>query len=115
MLEDLFATFIAKAGASIKVATKVAAKAVNRRFPGHRWMGGFGAGLLLITPLASQGQTSQTVTWVGGDTLGRYSEPLNWNTGTPPVNNPGTNYVVVVGPNDSVLYDWLGPATLSSD
>ena len=50
-------------------------------------------------------QTGATVTWAGGNSFLGWSQDTNWNPQIAPLNNPGTNFTVIVPDYTSLSYD----------
>ena len=57
-----------------------------------------------LQPLAFA-QTGATVTWAGGNSFLGWAEATNWNPQIAPLNNPGTNFTVIVPDYTSLSYD----------
>lgn len=55
-----------------------------------------------------------TAIWTGGNSFKSYSGSTNWDRGAVPINNPGTNYVVLVNANDSLVFDRPGSSAVGS-
>ena len=58
--------------------------------------------LALVCPLSTR---AQTINWAGGNSFQNWLNPANWSPQIVPTNSPGTNFVVVIGANSSLLFD----------
>ena len=50
-------------------------------------------------------QTGATTTWAGGNSFLSWAQAANWNPQIVPLNNPGTNFTVIVPDYTSLSYD----------
>jgi len=71
-----------------------------------------GAALLLATQ--AHAQVGQTVTWAGGNSYRTWADATNWNPQVVPLNNPGTNFTVIVPDSTSLTYDSGGAGTIEA-
>ncbi len=53
-----------------------------------------------------------TATWTGSGDGVNYSNPANWDVGVVPLNDPNTQYNVVIGTNKNVRFDIDNPGTV---
>jgi hypothetical protein len=74
----------------------------------------FSAGLGCFLASLAQAQISQTVTWNGGDSFGSYGDSNNWTPRVVPLNNPGTNFTVIVPVSTSLMADNLGEGQIEA-
>jgi hypothetical protein len=68
----------------------------------------------LLHPASAEAQVGQTVTWAGGSSYKSWQGAANWTPQVVPLNNPGTNFTVIVPANDSLTFDAVGARAVAS-
>lgn len=76
-------------------------------------VGGRLALALVVVALSGRAASAQTVvTWTNGGGDGNYSNPLNWNPPTVPINTMADTYTVIIPANQTVNIDFATPASI---